>query len=78
MYTIVKPTVAIQLEEMASTADFMTVADGCVAGHPSQASALRCCGCHAAGRLTHGMLMGFDNPRMEGLWPTEEECPGFK
>ena len=32
----------------------------------------------AAGRLTHGMLMGFDNPRMEGLWPTEEECPGFK
>jgi len=24
------------------------------------------------------MLMGFDNPRMEGLWPTEEECPGFK
>lgn len=32
----------------------------------------------SAGRLTHGMLMGFDNPRMEGLWPTEEECPGFK
>lgn len=31
-----------------------------------------------AGRLTHGMLMGYDNPRMEGLWPTEEECPGFK
>lgn len=26
----------------------------------------------------HGMLMGFDTPRMEGLWPTEEECPGFK
>ncbi|DBA78273.1 TPA: hypothetical protein ACH3X2_008221 [Trebouxia sp. C0005] len=32
----------------------------------------------SAGRLTHGMLMGLDNPRMEGLWPTEEECPGFK
>ena len=32
----------------------------------------------ADGRLTHGMLMGYDNPRMEGLWPSEEECPGFK
>lgn len=32
----------------------------------------------AAGQLTHGIVMGYDSPRMEGLWPTEEECPGFK
>lgn len=37
-----------------------------------------CYDCCVAGRLMHGMLMGFDNPRMEGLWPTEEECPGFQ
>ena len=24
------------------------------------------------------MLMSYDSPRMEGLWPSEEECPGFK
>lgn len=32
----------------------------------------------SAGQLTHGMLMGYDGPRMGGLWPSEEECPGFK
>lgn len=22
--------------------------------------------------------MDYDSPKMEGLWPSEEECPGFK
>lgn len=31
-----------------------------------------------AGQLTHGLVMDYDSPKMEGIWPSEEECPGFK
>ena len=32
----------------------------------------------AAGALREALLIGYDLPRMEGLWPSEKQCPGFK
>ena len=32
----------------------------------------------AAGALRQALLIGYDLPRMEGLWPSEKQCPGFK
>ena len=32
----------------------------------------------AAGALREALLIGYDHPRMEGLWPSEKQCPGFK
>ena len=34
-------------------------------------------GC-AAGALRQALLIGYDLPRMEGLWPSDKQCPGFK
>ena len=31
-----------------------------------------------AGALRQALLIGYDLPRMEGLWPSEKQCPGFK
>ena len=31
-----------------------------------------------AGALRQALLIGYDHPRMEGLWPSERQCPGFK
>lgn len=31
-----------------------------------------------AGALRQALLIGYDHPRMEGLWPSERLCPGFK
>ncbi|KAL0046651.1 hypothetical protein WJX82_006114 [Trebouxia sp. C0006] len=30
------------------------------------------------GRLREGMLMGYDNKRMKGLWPTKDMCEGYR
>ena len=32
----------------------------------------------AVGRLREGMLIGYDNKRMKGLWPTKDMCEGYK
>ncbi len=32
----------------------------------------------AVGRLREGMLMGYDNKRMKGLWPTKDMCEGYR
>lgn len=32
----------------------------------------------AVGRLREGMLIGYDNKRMTGLWPTKDMCEGYK
>ena len=36
------------------------------------------CSVRAAGALREALLIGYDLPRMEGLWPSEKQCPGFK
>lgn len=38
---------------------------------------LSVCMCEA-GALRQALLIGYDHPRMEGLWPSDKLCPGFK